>query len=133
MHVCICGDFDYEHPEDCGVEVGCSHYPALCCRDCLCLSFEQAHPEVVGNPLQRLAEMLDRDPLSTRTRTILARNGVLTLERLMSHSLGTYQQMRGIGFASLREIVHAQQDVAYLSLHSCLHLKPLPEDVWRER
>lgn len=49
-HLCDCGRWVHEHPERCGMdEAGeCSHQPALCCPDCLCDSFYQAHPEQRG-------------------------------------------------------------------------------------
>lgn len=49
-HICEhCYAPDWRHPSDCGEPTpddrGCHHMPALCCPECPCLSFVQAHPE----------------------------------------------------------------------------------------
>lgn len=46
MHLCgVCWTDSLTHPEEC-YEPGCedwAHWPPLCCRGCLCGSFEEAH------------------------------------------------------------------------------------------
>lgn len=44
MHACSqCGGTVEQHPEMC--EVGCMHFPPLCCPGCDCRSFETAQHE----------------------------------------------------------------------------------------
>lgn len=45
-HICeVCGLPGNRHGENSCGEPGCYHWPALCCPECPCLSFVQAHPE----------------------------------------------------------------------------------------
>ncbi len=48
-HICtVCFEVVSEHDEECSVE-GCQgHWPPLCCPECGCESFEEAHPAGEG-------------------------------------------------------------------------------------
>lgn len=114
-HVCICGVEFFDHREECYVQderyrhpdgdYSHSHYPPLCCDNCPCLSFEEAHPAAVGTPLERLPEILHSITLSTRTRQLLADHGVRTVERLDSVYLQTVANWHGFGRVRLREVI----------------------------
>jgi hypothetical protein len=43
-HICtVCHQPSHRHDEECNL--GCRHYPALCCQGCRCGSFDEAHRE----------------------------------------------------------------------------------------
>jgi len=118
-HVCICGTMDDQHEERCYYgEEDHSHWPPLCCSNCPCLSFEEAHPEVVGT--------LIGPRLPTRVKTILAQHQIWTMERLRQEYVRT-MQMKGIGPTGRWQIFAACQDWKRDIRTGAVTPKPLPE------
>ena len=108
-HVCVCGLVEWAHEEHC--EYGGrqhTHHPPLCCAECPCESFAEAHPEATGLPLERLSEIFLKNPLSTRTIHLLQRQGVRTMERLAELDYLDLRHARGIGRVSSMEIAIAR-------------------------
>lgn len=111
-----------------------THYPTpLCCPECACLSWEEAHPAAVGTPLESLAEILHSRTLSTRTVNLLARHQVWTAERLIQYAgmrLFYDRHMgRGFGPVTAREIYLTKSLLALARMEGEWTPKPLPEDV----
>lgn len=119
-HVCICGQMDYDHREQCyyGEDDGHSHYPSLCCPECPCLSFEEAHPEEVGT--------LIGSRLPTRVKTILAKHQIWTMERMVQRYIDC-MNMKGVGPTGRWQVFAACTDWKTDIRTGAVVPKPLPE------
>lgn len=118
-HLCICGRWATAHPSDCYLtDESHTHVLPLCCENCPCLSVEEAHPESFGTLIE--------DRLPTRIKTILAKHGIHTMERLEQRSLDT-SDMRGIGNRSRWQIYYAKVQWWADVRDGKVERKPLPE------
>lgn len=94
MHVCICGRYDWEHDEVCYYGDGDHrHYPALCCPECPCDSFKEAHPEEFGVPIGTV------EGITPGLAKILRNHSVHTAEDLLAIYPHSLLRMRGIGWS----------------------------------
>jgi hypothetical protein len=118
-HWCICGVEDAEHDIRCWYEDH-THMNPLCCPECPCLSYEQAHPELFG------ALLAGR--VAARTKTRMASMGILTMERLDALYYAVYN-VKGVGPVTRRDMWSALYQWRKEIEAGTVVRKPLPEDM----
>lgn len=119
-HVCICGLLDREHPGDCFYDDHDHQMAPLCCPECPCLSYEQAHPELFGT--------LVAGRVDARTKTRLAKWGILTMERL-DRLYYSVAEAKGVGPVTRRDMYSALYHWRIEVEEGVTARRPLPEDL----